>query len=234
LFYKMFSAYYNSIFPLAGSKAVFFNNLWRAYKPKTALDLGCATGELVDHLTKQGCQATGVDMSSDLLALAHDKDGKFVQADMVEYLSQTPQQHDMVICIGNTLPHLKPVQLERFFSIIPHWLKSGGVLVVQTVNYHRILQKRPPGLSTINRPEEGLQFQRLYNYNEDGSIDFTAILTSPQGRDKATVTLWPFTHQKFNQALANTFSPEAEYGGFNEVPYQREESPAWVLVARKK
>src|SRR5690606_13156225 len=112
--------------------------------------------------------------------------------------------------------------------------KQDGILIIQTVNYHKILNNAAPGLPAIERPKAGLKFSRLYSYNTDGSIAFTALLDSPAGRDKATVTLWPYTAEGIKQELTGNFRIEAEYGSFTESPYDLEQSPAWVLLAQKK
>jgi SAM-dependent methyltransferase len=232
-FYRMFAAYYNTIFPFAEGKEIFFNSLVQKYRPKTAIDLGCATGELTAFLNNNGCETIGVDLSPDLLRLTQGKPGEFILADMVDYLANPPvQKKDLVVCIGNTLPHVEPSNVQKMISEIPNWLGKDGLLVIQTVNYQRILDNRPPGLSTIDRPEAGVKFTRLYDYKTNGSIAFTAVLDSPQGQNRATVTLWPYTSGQFKEMLPSSFSVEAEYGGFTDSPFSPAESTAWVLVAK--
>lgn len=233
-FYRMFSTYYNTIFPFAEGKENFFKTLVERYNPKTALDLGCATGELTAFLARQGCSTIGIDLSPDLLKLANDHPGEFILADMVEYLEQKPaQKKDLIVCIGNTLPHLSTSLFNRFIKVVPEWLEEKGLLVIQTVNYHQILKNRPPGLPTIERPQAGVKFTRLYDYNPDGSIAFKGILDSPHGRSQSTVTLWPYTSSEIKEGLQMELTVEAEYGGFGGNPYDQEHSPAWVLVAKK-
>ena len=233
-FYQMFSAYYNIIFPFAEGKEEFFSNILSKYKPKSALDLGCATGELTSFLTTNGCDTTGIDLSPDLLSLAAKNPGKFILADMIDFLKKPDQKQDLVICIGNTLPHLTPEQLSQFIQAIPNWLNKNGLLIIQTVNYHKILAKKPAGLSTIDRQKQGVKFARLYDYNPDGSIAFTAVLDSPGGHSESTVTLWPFTPTELKQKLPGSLKVEAEYGSFTETPFNPMESGAWVLIAKNK
>lgn len=233
-FYRMFAAHYNTIFPLAGGKEEFFQGILARFHPKTALDLGCATGELTGFLNRNGCSTMGIDLSQDLLSLAQDQPGQFTRADMVDYLQrETPNPKDLIICIGNTLPHLEPNKIKEFLSSLPAWLNQDGLVIIQTVNYDKVLRQRPPGLATIERPQAGVKFTRLYTYNSDGSIAFTAILDAPQGRNQATVTLWPFTSQELKDQLPTALQVEAEYGSFAGSPFEPQESPAWVLVAKK-
>lgn len=232
-FYRTFAAYYNNIFPLAGGKENFFHNLLVNYSPKTALDLGCATGELTTYLNKQGCETTGIDLSPDLLKHAQGKPGAYILADMVEYLETKPRQKkDLLICIGNTLPHLEPAQLDRFMKVLPNWLADNGLLVIQTVNYHKVLVEKPLGLRTIERPDLGIKFTRLYSYDAEGSIVFTAIMDSPQGHTQSEVTLWPLTAAELIQKLPNDIKPVDEYGSFDRAPFLHEHSAAWIMIAQ--
>lgn len=231
-FYRMFSAYYNTIFPFAGGKEEFVKKLLAKYKPKTALDLGCASGQLTAFLNRHGCTTIGVDLSPDLLNLAKRGPGEYVLADMVKYLEQDPVPKDMLVCIGNTLPHLIPPQRRQFLKLIPEWLSDGGALIIQTVNYAKILAEKSPGLPTIEKPEIGIRFTRLYTHKPDGSIDFTAILNSPEGSSQDTVTLWPFTAKELHDELPASLQVTEELGGFSGIPYGQE-SGAWVMTAQK-
>jgi len=229
----MFAAYYNTIFPLAGGKEAFFESILKRYNPTTALDLGCATGELTSFLNGRGCKTLGVDLSQDLLDLAKEQQaGKFVLADMVDYLQGQPEKYDLLICIGNTLPHLEPPKLKKFMQAVPKWLSKNGILIIQTVNYSKILKNKETGLPTIERPDAGVRFTRLYSYSSQGSITFTAVLERPGGRDRSAVTLWPYTAEEIKHMLPGSFIVEAEYGGFTKTIYDPEQSSAWVLVAR--
>jgi len=229
----MFSAYYNTIFPFNEGKEAFFRYIIDKYKPISALDLGCATGELSTFLNSNGCNTIGVDLSPDLISLAKKNPGDYILADINKYLeNKTKQKYDLIVCIGNTLPHLEPNELRRFAKEISNWLNQDGLLIIQTVNYYNILRHKPTGLPTIENTEAGVKFTRLYSYNPDASIAFTAMLDSPQGRAQSTVSLWPFTPTELKQLLPDSLGVEGEYGSFSMVPYSPEQSAAWVLVAK--
>jgi len=79
-------------------------------------------------LNRNGCKTIGVDLSEDLLDLAQSQLGEFIYADMVDYLQKTPKPKDLLICIGNTLPHLEPNTFKDSLEHIPGWLNQDGLL----------------------------------------------------------------------------------------------------------
>lgn len=234
-FYKMFAAYYNHIFPFAGSKEQFFRWLLANYSIGSALDLGAATGELVCFLARYGCHAKGIDLSPDLVALARQACAcPFELADMAEFLEQTPDNcYDLITCIGNTLPHLEPKKIARAMERMEFWLAPDGLLAIQTVNYHRIMNLRPSGLPTIRRPNQQISFTRLYDYTEKNTVNFTAILETPRGISRETVSLHPVTAKEVIDMLPDSISPIHQFGGFDRSRFTANTSPAWVLVAQK-
>lgn len=233
-FYQILAAYYDTIFPFSGSKEQFFLDLIANKPSSSALDLGCATGALVGLLTRLNWTAVGVDLSPDLIRLARQQHpGTFLQEDMLGFLERSEKEYELIVCIGNTLPHLPKENLKLFLTLATKHLNPGGKLILQAVNYHKILTDRPPGLPTIKRQEEGVTFTRLYEYNQDGSITFSSILETPQGSEKSDVTLWPFSHQDIRELLPPKLTIEAEYGSFDKESYNPQESSAWVLQATK-
>lgn len=234
-FYQILAAYYDTIFPFSGSKEQFFLDLIANKPSSSALDLGCATGALVGLLTRLNWTAVGVDLSPDLIRLARQQHpGTFLQEDMLGFLERSEKEYELIVCIGNTLPHLPKENLKLFLTLAAKHLNPGGKLILQTVNYHKILKNKPPGLSTIQRKVEGISFTRLYEYNQDASITFSSILESPEGKEQASVTLWPFTHEDFRDMLPPKLSIQADYGSFAQEPFNPEESSAWVVEIIKK
>ena len=75
---------------------------------KTVLDAGCGGGGFVDHLTRQGFQATGLDTHDLFLRVAREKrfSGRFVQADLDGPLPFADGLFDTTICL-DVLEHVK-------------------------------------------------------------------------------------------------------------------------------
>jgi SAM-dependent methyltransferase len=113
---------------------------WDTYgKPKSIVDLGCGTGSLAIPLASEGYRVTGIDLSSDMLAVAHQKldqspagsrllrEGRIrlVQQDMREW--KIPDEVDSVISFCDCLNYLvEDGDLEQAFQRTYAALKPGG------------------------------------------------------------------------------------------------------------
>jgi SAM-dependent methyltransferase len=122
----------------------FLRQCWDHYNvnPHTLVDLGCGTGSLSLPLAQSGIQVTGIDISTDMLAVAHDKSedlrrlSRFVKGGSVQWIEQDmrewalPNTVDCVISFCDCLNYLteeEDVQqaLERTFA----GLTSGGLFI---------------------------------------------------------------------------------------------------------
>lgn len=108
-----------------------------AIVPGKALDLGCGSGIQAIALSTLGMAVTAVDFNAQLLAELRNRDSdgriKTVQADLVKLEScEIHGPFDVVICMGDTLPHLPGKQevtdLIRYAA--EHLLAAGGRFVV--------------------------------------------------------------------------------------------------------
>ena len=74
---------------------------------RTVLDAGCGGGGFVDHLTRQGFQATGLDTHDVFLRVARERrfKGRFVQADLDGPLPFADGLFDTTICL-DVLEHV--------------------------------------------------------------------------------------------------------------------------------
>lgn len=102
--------------------------------PKGAevLDLGCGSGEPVARtLLAHGCQVTGVDVSTKMLALAQGQfpQARWVQADMVQL--DLGQRFDGIVA-WHSIFHLTVAAQRRALPRILDHLKPGGVILMTT------------------------------------------------------------------------------------------------------
>lgn len=100
---------------------------------KTLLDLACGTGELSVRFAKQGFSVTGIDLSSDMLAVARNKAEEqglaipFFEQDMADL--QGFEGFDMIGIFCDSLNYLLSEEkvLQTFFHA-SSCLRKGGVL----------------------------------------------------------------------------------------------------------
>ncbi len=180
LFYKDISIYYDKIFPL-NSAAVEF--LEKEFDGKNKiLDLACGDGKYSDSILSPDRSVTGLDLDKGMLEEAekkYDKKNniKFVYGDMLELSSIFKKdKFDGVFCIGNSLVHLTSTdKIKKALQELSLVMEYGGRLVIQIINYDRILNDNVNFLPTIKN--EDTEFIR--NYHRHGNsriIDFHTIL----------------------------------------------------------
>lgn len=95
--------------------------------PKTAMDLACGTGVLCRILQEHGIQASGMDFSAGMIAIARESCPgiEFDVADMITYRPE--KQFDLVTCTGDALNHIMDLgDVERIFRNVHGYLSPGG------------------------------------------------------------------------------------------------------------
>lgn len=98
-------------------------------QPGKVLDIGCgAGGRFVRILEKWGCSITGLDVSEEMLKLAHahHPEHRFIQADICTW--ETDQRFDFIFA-WDSIFHL-PYEMHRpVISKMCRWLNPGGVVM---------------------------------------------------------------------------------------------------------
>jgi glycine/sarcosine N-methyltransferase len=112
------------------------------------LDAACGSGGHALWLARQGYEVVGADVSPVMIALARQKaaaarlEAPFIVSDLANL--QASIAYDAVLCLGNSLPHLLTQDdLVAALRGMGGVLRSGGVLVLQNLNYDLRWQKQP-------------------------------------------------------------------------------------------
>ncbi|GAB6139097.1 class I SAM-dependent methyltransferase [Halanaerobaculum tunisiense] len=238
-FYQQFSQYYDAIFPFKEVKY----NLLSSCLPESGkvLDVATGTGTYAVALAEAGYQVTGIDLSQAMITEAKQKFTSeevtvdFKVADMRE-VDQTYEARNfaLISCIGNSLVHLEGIEeikkvLNKFYKL----LVTEGKLVLQIVNYNRIVANKVTKLPTINNQEAGVKLTRDYEFKE-GKVDFITNLETPEGEFFNSVLLYPLQAEELREALAEAGFTELNfYGGFDRSDYDSVTSFPLVVVANK-
>jgi SAM-dependent methyltransferase len=98
------------------------------------LDLGCGRGEFLGLVREAGVEARGVDLDSDMVAYARGEGLDVEQADAIEHLEGLDDGSLGGIFAAQVVEHLPPPVLVRLLELAAVKLRSGGLLVAETIN----------------------------------------------------------------------------------------------------
>lgn len=112
-----------------------FGKLLPTDRKASILDLGCGTGGVLHFLRCEGYTAAhGVDLSSKQIETARRLGISNVsQGDAIDYLKQSAGDLDCILAI-DVVEHFKKSEVLGLLEAIFARLRSGGTLIVQTVN----------------------------------------------------------------------------------------------------
>ena len=241
-FYEEISTYYDYIFPVNKTQLNFFKKQFEDHSVKSVLDIASGSGSYTLAFAEWGLRAVGIDFEEDMVKKASAKikgltNVSFVTGDMRK-LPFVDREFGSAICIGNSLPHLQSDEdLKAAVTEMYRILGEDGSLILQTVNYDRILKHKVSELPLIENSEIGLVFRRLYDFREDGLIDFnTELEIKKDGASSSynnTVILRPLTKSELERMLKEAgFAQITVYGAFDGREHN-DEAPATVVVAKK-
>ncbi|MBI1753797.1 MAG: class I SAM-dependent methyltransferase [Acidobacteria bacterium] len=147
---------------------------------KRILDLGCGSGEHCRFLQSLGFETTGLDASASQLRAAREADpgGCYIEAGLTAFDERVEPGQGGALCLGNTLPHLcEEAEVRAFFSGAARCLAPGAPLLLQLLNYDRILDRGERTFPVLLRPGsdggEDTVFLRLMTHHGQGRITFT-------------------------------------------------------------
>ncbi len=169
-------------------EAPFLQGLLRRAGARRVLDVGCGTGRHAIHLADLGFEVVGADPSAEMVERARENArGKarvrFVQAGFGGLRQAAEGTFDAVLCLGNTLPHIRSQsELVEALGDIAGVLRQGGLLVIQQLNYDRILAQRQRflGLTEAKRDDGEYLFFRFYDF-EGEAVTFNVLIMERPG-----------------------------------------------------
>ncbi len=98
------------------------------------LDIGCGRGELLGLLRDAGIEGAGIDADADMVAYAVGDGLDVEQVDAVAYLGGLADDTLGAIFMAQVVEHLPPPVLVRVLSLAAEKLRSGGLLIAETIN----------------------------------------------------------------------------------------------------
>jgi ubiquinone/menaquinone biosynthesis C-methylase UbiE len=240
-FYLSILPWYDQIFPFSPVQRDFV--LARGADPALSIaDVGCGTGSLIVSLAQVFRTTAGLDPDESMLTLARHKAAQagagtwFLPAGMLNLTDEfTAGSVDRLICFGNTLPHLaNQDEVREFLRQARQVLSRNGLLLLQIINYDRILDQGLPGLPTIETGEFRFEREYLYEGKSPTHVRFCTKLTVHEnglviGNEVPLLAIRGSELIKHLQAAG--FSDVSSFGSFNGGPLTPESQPL-ILTAK--
>ena len=149
-------------------------------EPELVLDLACGTGKLTRLLADRGFDMTGIDLSSDMLAVARDEEIR--ESKGILYLCQDMREFELygtvdacVCCLDSINYLLKTIDIEKCFSLVHNYLVPDGIFIFDVNTPRRFTEGY--ACRDYVMEEEGvlLAWQNFYN-QRTGICDFVLSL----------------------------------------------------------
>ena len=240
-FYTSISAYYDRLFPTDAKALLFLDS--RVEPGSRILDIACGTGGYSLALAQKGHRVTGVDLDRAMIRSAGSKvrDSNlapdFRVMDMLSMTEALDPGFDLIFCIGNSLVHLETdEQVGQLLADCRTLLRPEGALVLQIINYDRILAQGLTGLPTLR--EDDLEFLRFYEVDPAGGVViFRTELRVGGDRDQRVirnqVPLRIVGKERLRRLVRTAGFQNLElFGDFDGRPFDPESLPLILSVRR--
>ena len=251
-FYTSIADLYDEIFPYKPQQKKFIESFKLHGLESVLLDVGCGTGSLVLNLTELFSIVIGLEPDKEMLDKANFKalQFKFDKMDQIEDLGKwvfmqkgtndireefVSESCNAVLCLGNTLVHLSGNDEVKVFLLDAlELLKPGGKLMIQIINYDRIIDQKLKGLPTIEN--DNVKFERFYHYDENPKfVNFQTILTVKESGEKTEneIPLLAIRPAELKKLMTEAgYQDIEEFGNFKKEEFTAESQP-YIVVGGK-
>jgi len=218
--------------------------LWiKRYHFKSALDAACGSGLHTILLNQLGVATIGVDISPKMIKRAQENAVRlglkptFVQSALQNIDEKLEQKFDVVLFLGNSIPHIHSKDdVSAIFNGFGSLSLSGGKLVVQLLNYDRILRQKERIVS-INR-NQNQEYIRFYDFLH-GIIRFNVLQIDwdfiPCKYIIEYTELYPYTKEDLVKIIQEAgYKINNLFGSMNFDPFDKINSKDLVVLAEKR
>jgi len=241
-FYTDISLVYDDLFPVSPEQRALFDSLMDDGGARSIVDCGCGTGSQLQPFAAAGLSCFGFDPDPSLVAIARRKlaaypktrveEGSFADLPrLVPYLS------DLLMCLGNSLVHVPKDEASRFLADAAGALSRSATLLLQILNYERLLREGVTELPMIRASEGTVEFRRKYEWEGDRKVLFRTTLRIADADEprivRNEIPLYPiFPEELWGMLTAAGFGDIRFYGNFARSEFSPG-SEALVCLSRK-
>lgn len=210
------------------------------------LDAACGTGMHAIALAKLGFSVSGADLFPEMIARAKEnaaREGVKVHFEPAGFgsLEKTfgSGKMDALLCLGNSLPHVEGIAgLENAIRDFAAVLHPGGILLLQSRNFDKVLQEKMRWMDPQAHREDGREwiFIRFYDFDPDGYIQFNILTLYREDaggwqQTLRTTTLYPVLQADLEPVLQQTgFKNIRLYGSMDGSDYDLTRSENLIVT----
>ena len=200
----------------------FFEKIFAQKKVTNMLDIGCGTGRHAEFFSDYVASITAMDPSREMINYARKcvvRSGKIklVEGGFENLGTQVPEQFDLIVCLGNTLPILgNRRNVKLALKNTRKKLVAGGLAIFQFLNFEpKIMEKNkfyPPKI--LSKDDKKYIFMKHFEFGKINTrADF--LITQLSSDDKIENF---FVHtSNFCTLRKNLFLKMAANSGFKKI-----------------
>jgi SAM-dependent methyltransferase len=241
-FYTDICLVYDDLFPVSPEQRALFDSLMDDGGVRSVVDCGCGTGSQLQPFAVAGLSCLGFDPDPSLVAVARRKlatcpKARVERGSFADLGRLVSFPSDLLMCLGNSLVHVPQDEASRFFADAAEAISRSGTLLLQILNYERLLREGVTELPMIRSSEGTVEFRRRYEWNGDRKVLFRTSLRFPGAEEprivRNEIPLYPVYPEELWEMLAKAgFGDIRFYGDFARSEFSPG-SEALVCLARK-
>ncbi|MBW6474262.1 MAG: methyltransferase domain-containing protein [Anaerolineaceae bacterium] len=221
----------------------------RLERPLDILDTACGTGMHAIALANAGHHVSAADLFPEMITKSQQNahsagvQVRFKTSGLGEMAGSFGQdQFDLLLCLGNSLPHLTSEQelmasLQDFHST----LRPGGMLFIQNRNFDVVMQRQERWMEPQTYQADGNEwiFQRFYDFLPNGLIRFNIVTLQRkpdsgwQSAVNSTLLRPQISSELEHQLVQVGFKDIHAFGSMQGEPFSSDSSGNLIITAIK-
>lgn len=228
--YQKLAPAYDRLFPVETETIDF---LVHSYSPGIRLlDIGSGTGAVAHAMGEKGFTVLGLEPDAEMLSVANNRHripGIVTFGPQGVFEIDEKEEFEGAYCIGNVLPHLSSrTEVLDTLKRIRAAVKTFGGLVVQIVNYDRILAQRITSLPSLEA--EGAVLEREYKLLSRKIRFITRLKENGVETARGSLDLLPLRAKELKRMVERAGFTDVElFDGFSNRPFDPQSSFALVV-----
>ena len=228
--YQKLAPAYDRVFPVEAETIDFLVHSFPS--GISLLDVGSGTGAVAFAMGGKGFSVLGLEPDAEMLQVANNKHRiPGVVSFGPQGVSEIDEKEvfEGAYCIGNVLPHLSSQgEVLNTLKRLRAAIKTFGGLVVQTVNYDRILKRKITSLPPLEA--EGTVLEREYRFLSRKIRFTTRLVENGVPTASGSVDLLPLKARTLKRMFERAGFVDVElFDGFSNRPFDPETSFALVV-----